>query len=101
MVVGTLPWDEIMKEVPIAVHHFSLDTLGGDKEFVNVPRLVDWLVDIPTSNLYPHLTGERWGIIENRVTQGMRKLGWRKFARNVFVVPPFVQAAVEAEGAEA
>lgn len=100
MVVGTLPWDEIAKEVELATRHFSLAELGGEKKFVNIPRLVDWLTETPTPDLYPHLTGYGWEVIEYRVTKGMRTLKWKKFARNVFVVP-IVESETILVGAEA
>lgn len=100
MTVGTLPWDEIVQEVELATRNFSIAIFGGEKKFVNVPRLVDWLVESPTPELYPHLTMRDWNIIEFRVTQGMRKMQWKKFARNVFIVPGVDSESVEA-GAEA
>jgi len=100
MTVGTLPWDEIIQEVALATHHYFLCNHGMKKDFINIPYLVDWLMESPTPGLYPHITQRDWEVIEYRVTQGMRRMKWRKFARNIFVVPDAIPATAM-EGAEA
>lgn len=95
MVNGTLPWSEIRKEVVIAIRNYMKDEHGQMKSTVTLPYLVDYIYNHGDTELYPHLTGITWDMIEARCGKAIRSMKWNRFSKRVYAIPYGPRGGIE------
>jgi hypothetical protein len=87
MVVGTLPWPTIQKEVVQAVKDYMAETHGQNKNYIQVQFLTDFIYRTRYPERYPHFQDAGWQTIKTRCRTAMVKMGWEQFSLHAFVIP--------------